>query len=55
MIKLSEKDFEKLKTFIFEQQKKHYRRNCKPLIKRSGMTRKESNKMLYADFVLIEE
>lgn len=52
---LSEKKLDELKEYIFLKQKEFYKRKLVPLKKRSGTARRESNKMLYRSFVLIDE
>jgi len=53
---LSEKEFRKLREYIFLKQKENYKRNnLRPIRKRFSSSRKETNKMLYSNFVIIEE
>lgn len=52
--RLSEKEIDELKEYIFQKQKEYYRRNFNPIKKRNGIARKESNKMLYENMVMVD-
>lgn len=55
--RLSEDELENLKEYIFERQRKYFKKKDLRIIKkmRNGYLRKESYKMLYSDFVLIDD